>query len=174
MVGRRVSFGLAGCAVWSLFAMVAFAGVTTGSGPDEPTSAVVEVHLKNFAFVNMDIKVNVGDTVKFINDDPDCHTVTRGTPASGACAGTGSKAEADFDIVLNGSGTSAEVTFNAEGTMKVYCKPHGPTMQANITVSKVAAPPPASTPGFEAIAALVGMIGAAAVIAVLAARRRKG
>jgi len=173
MVGKRVSFVIAGCAVLSLFAMGALTGVAAGSGMEEPSSAVVEVHLKNFAFANMDIKVNVGDTVKFINDDAVCHTVTRGTPASGACAGTGSKAEANFDVVLNGSGISAEVTFNAEGSMKVYCKPHGPTMQANITVSKVAAPPPAKTPGFEAVAAFVGMIGAAAVIAVLAARRRE-
>ena len=43
-----------------------------------PTPAVV-VHMKNFAFVPSTVRIKAGDTVEWINDDDDAHTVDSAT-----------------------------------------------------------------------------------------------
>jgi plastocyanin len=169
-VGKVQAVLLAVAAMISLLALVA---TGAAAAPEARSNAVVEIKLKNFVFAPADIKANVGDTIKFTNEDAACHTVTRGTPANGPCTGSNSTAESSFDVVLDGAGKSTQVTVNTEGSFEIYCKPHGPTMKATVTVSKPAAPPAQRTPGFEAVAAFAGIAGAAGLVAVISARRRR-
>jgi plastocyanin len=40
-----------------------------------PSTPVVVVHMRNFAFVPSTVRIKPGDTVEWINDDGDAHTV---------------------------------------------------------------------------------------------------
>lgn len=96
--------------------------------PVAVSAATVEVQVKDFEFVGPDgpgqpIRVGVGDTVLFTNEGRVCHTVTRGEGQLGACDGSGSLGEADFDFALN-PGEQARVTFNTEEVVPFYCRPH--------------------------------------------------
>ena len=55
-------------------------GATTGKATGEGGAAAggtVTVSMKNTQYVPMDVKVKVGDTIKWTNDDPFPHTVTK-------------------------------------------------------------------------------------------------
>ena len=162
------AFALAGQALILLFASAAVA-----APPSAPREAKVwDVSLQNVVFAPSSVTIEVGDMVKFTNKDAMCHTVTRGNAAGGDCIGSGSKAESDFDVVLNET-ESVTMTFATEGAVKIYCKPHFTSMTMTIQVNKVGTPPPKPTPGFETLALFAGLAGAAAVAAVMLARKRK-
>jgi len=84
--------------------------------------ALVTVHLHNDAFAPPTITIHAGDTVRWINDDDDAHTVTA--------------TDGSFDskgIDTNGSWSH---TFVKPGTYKYFCELH-PFMKGTIVVKDV-------------------------------------
>jgi plastocyanin len=84
------------------------------------TTPTVTVHLHNDAFAPPTITIHTGDTVRWINDDDDAHTVTA--------------IDGSFDskgIDTNGSWTH---TFTKPGTYKYFCELH-PFMKGTIVVN---------------------------------------
>jgi plastocyanin len=155
-----------------LITFLAVAAAGAGTEGVSEAAKTWDVELKNLEFLPKDLTIEKGDSVRFVNRDSTCHTVTRGKSTEVTCTGSGSKAESNFDVVLNKSGDETTITFASAGTVEVYCKPHSPTMMLTLTVKEPAAPPAQRTPGFEAAALFAGMLGAAAVAAVVLARNR--
>ena len=132
---------MSGATRYALFAtallplLIAFSAASASTVSHSAPAAVIDVQLTGFEFSPKELTIQKGDTVRFTNKDPACHTVTRGDPANGPCTGSGSKAEKDFDIALN-STQSVEIKFNTVDTVSLYCKPHGPVMKMTITVAQ--------------------------------------
>src|SRR5690242_7384576 len=97
-------------------------GHTAHSGPAVPgaPTLLTEVTIQNYAFHTQSITINVGDTVRWTNLDPDRHTST-------SSAGLWDSGE------LAQNGTFA-YTFTAPGTYTYYCARH-PGMTGTITVT---------------------------------------
>ena len=85
----------------------------------DSTTPVVQntVEAKNLAFTPSIIKVNVGDTVTFTNNDTTTHTVTSSTFDSGELA----------------EGQSFKRTFDTAGTYDYHCSLH-PFMTGQVIV----------------------------------------
>ena len=84
---------------------------TEAGGPEG--GRTVTVGMKNTRYVPMDVKVKVGDTVKWTNDDPFPHTVTKS-------GGPGPK----FDSGTVGEGDTYEQKFTRAGTIDYVCTIH--------------------------------------------------
>ena len=69
------------------------------------------------------IRLKVGDTVSFRNDDPFFHNVFSSSPAK------------SFDLGSYPQGQSRKVTFEKEGTVEVECAIH-PEMKLRVEVSR--------------------------------------
>ncbi len=91
------------------------------TGGAEPGGAVT-VSMKNTLFVPMDVKVKVGDTIEWTNDDPFPHTVTKS-------GGPGPK----FDSGTVGGGETYEQKFTKAGKIDYVCTIH-PRQVGTITV----------------------------------------
>ncbi|HUR49269.1 MAG TPA: plastocyanin/azurin family copper-binding protein [Acidimicrobiales bacterium] len=110
---------------------LAFMGACGGdSGSDEQTSstattmkteaqAAATVEITEFAFAPKEVRVSVGDTVRWINRDEFLHTVT-----SGAVDGPENKPDDKFDEDLAEAGSEATITFDEAGTFTYFCKQH--------------------------------------------------
>lgn len=86
-------------------------------------SPVATVHVKDFAFSPATLVVNVGDTVAFVNDDDDAHTVTSSNGA--------------FDSKGLDTNGRWEYTFKKPGKFTYFCALH-PYMKGTIVVKAVA------------------------------------
>lgn len=106
------------------------ADATTDQPAQQPTETEtegggerrVEVSMKNTLFVPMDVKVSVGDTIKWTNDDPIPHTVTKES-------GPGPK----FDSGTVDEGGTFEQKFDTAGKIDYVCTIH-PNQTGSITV----------------------------------------
>jgi plastocyanin len=78
---------------------------------------------KNKVFTVQKLKIKVGDSVNFRNDDPYFHNVFSLSPAQ------------SFDLGSYPKGQSRKVTFNKEGKIDVECAIH-PEMKMVIEVAK--------------------------------------
>ena len=78
---------------------------------------------KNKAFAVQKLKVKVGDSVGFRNDDPFFHNIFSLSPAQ------------SFDLGSYPQGQTRKVTFNKEGKIDVECAIH-PEMKMAIEVAK--------------------------------------
>jgi plastocyanin len=106
------------------------AGVHVTSKPtnDKPVAIrparTVEVHIKDQKFVLEVVEIQVGDTVKWINDDEEGHTATRTDNPS------------PFDTGLLLTGGSGSFTFNTPSSgmgFEYFCVPH-PFMRGRVVV----------------------------------------
>ena len=70
------------------------------------------------------IEIEIGTTVKWINNDEVVHTVTSGTPENGPSS--------IFDSSMMNPGSSFEYTFNSAGTFDYFCMVH-PWMTGSVT-----------------------------------------
>ena len=84
--------------------------------------AVDELIIKDFAYEPVDVKVKVGDTVTWTNQDGASHTVT-----------SVESAPVKIDSGLFGKGESFSYTFTEAGQYDYYCEPH-PYMKGTIVV----------------------------------------
>ena len=81
------------------------------------------VSQKGKAFNKKEVKVKVGDTVRFVNDDPFSHNVFSLSEAK------------SFDLGTYSQGVSKSVVFDKAGTVEVECAIH-PDMKMVVEVSK--------------------------------------
>ena len=84
--------------------------------------AVDTIIIKGFAYEPVDVKIKVGDTITWTNQDDTAHTVT-----------SAESAPAKIDSGLFGKGESFSYTFKDAGRYDYYCMPH-PYMKASIVV----------------------------------------
>ena len=121
---------VAACALALVFGLTACGGSDNKAAAPaaaSPSSATTQntVTIKTFAFQPNPVKVKVGDTVTWTNNDQILHTVTSGTRA---------KPDGMFDQKLDGVGAKAMFTFNAAGEFQYHCSIH-PGMDATVVVS---------------------------------------
>ena len=79
----------------------------------------------NTCFIPSSVKINVGDTVSWSNDDTAAHTVTSGKPAGGP--------DGNFDSSLLMAGKAFDVTFDNSGSYDYFCMVH-PWMVGKVVV----------------------------------------
>jgi len=105
---------------------VAACGSDDGSDDKaEATSATVTI--KTFAFEPDPLTVAPGTTITFENGDSINHSVTAGKRED--------PTPEDFDGLLDGKGTTFELTLEEPGTYAYFCRFHpGPGMTAEIVV----------------------------------------
>ena len=108
----------------ALFTAVLFTIAPTLAGSAFAAPAAVQtvatVHIKNFAYVKPSLKIHAGDSVLFINDDGDAHTVTSDDKAF---------ASGGMD-----TGDRWTHTFSKAGTFHYFCALH-PYMKGTIIVA---------------------------------------
>jgi plastocyanin len=83
----------------------------------------VVVSQKNKAFSVKTVKIKVGESVKFVNDDAFAHNVFSLSDAK------------SFDLGTYSKGGTKSVTFDKPGTVEVECAIH-PDMKMTVEVSK--------------------------------------
>lgn len=124
--------------VVALVLVASASGACAGSKADKPpVAAGVTAHIKVFQFRPNPLKVKVGTTVTWINDDDIAHTVTSGTrDYAPGDTGTVAAVHKDglFDFPLDGAGKKATYTFAKAGTFHYFCNRH-PGMEADVQVS---------------------------------------
>ena len=101
-----------------LVAAVAAATALASPSPASPPAYVV--HIKDFAYAPTPLKVHTGETVRFINDDEEPHTVTATDKSFDSTA-----------LDTNGDWTH---TFTKPGTFSYFCELH-PYMKATVIVT---------------------------------------
>ncbi|HEY7567629.1 MAG TPA: plastocyanin/azurin family copper-binding protein [Gemmatimonadaceae bacterium] len=90
------------------------------------TREPARVDLKTFQFTPDTLRVRVGTTVRWTNQDDIEHTVTGGSP---------SERDAAFNATLAKKGATAERTFDRAGTFTYFCDRHQ-FMRGTITVTR--------------------------------------
>jgi plastocyanin len=88
--------------------------------PAPRAATKAQVTIKAYAFGPAAVKVPVGSTVVWVNQDPAQHTVTNTRGA--------------FDSGMIKSGGTFSMRFTKPGTYAFFCQPH-PWMQGTITVT---------------------------------------
>jgi plastocyanin len=97
--------------------------VLAASVSAQGTTSEYIVNQKNKAFVQKKLVVKVGDSVKFMNDDPFAHNVFSLSDAK------------SFDLGSYGSGLGKAVVMDKPGIVDVECAVH-PDMKMQIEVRK--------------------------------------
>jgi len=95
-----------------------------------PGASVPGCEETNECFLPYEVKINVGDTVTWVNDDTAAHTATGGS-ASDGLSGV-------FDSSLVLAGSSFSFTFNEAGTYEYFCMVH-PWMAGFVIVGEAMA-----------------------------------
>jgi plastocyanin len=101
------------------FALVCSAAAVASTAASTPPAPAATVHIKNFAYHRSTVTVHAGDTVTFVNDDDDAHTVTA--------------SDKTFDSGGLDSGQTFTRTFAKAGTYAYFCALH-PYMKAVVIV----------------------------------------
>ena len=83
--------------------------------------AAYTVHVKDFKYAPTPLHVHVGETVRFINDDDEAHTVTSN--------------DKSFDSEGMDTGNAWDHVFEKPGTFTYFCELH-PYMKGVVMVSK--------------------------------------
>ncbi len=120
--GRRRITGMKHSLVLIGLLGAVLAGPAAGNAASTPSPApspAAVVHVKDFAYHAVRVTVHVGDTVKFINDDGDAHTVTA--------------SDKTFDSGGLDTGESWSRTFTKPGTYAYFCALH-PYMKGMVVV----------------------------------------
>lgn len=104
----------------SLFSLVALnQGIPASPEP-------VRVDLKTFQFAPDTLRVSVGTTVRWTNQDDIEHTVTAGSP---------SERDETFNATLAKKGATTQRTFDRTGTFTYFCDRHQ-FMRGTITITR--------------------------------------
>jgi amicyanin len=97
---------------------------SSASSDDSAPVTTTTVKIQNFAFTPATIKVKVGDTVTWTNEDSIGHTVTADDSSAG-----GPSSE------LLAQGKSYSYKFTKAGTYEYHCQPH-PYMKGTVQVTE--------------------------------------
>ncbi|HEV8691633.1 MAG TPA: plastocyanin/azurin family copper-binding protein [Ideonella sp.] len=98
-------------------------GAWLAAAPAAHAAQEFVVGQKNKAFSVKKLAVKVGDTVKFVNEDPLSHNIFSLSDAK------------SFDLGVFGQGQSRSVTFDKPGLIEVECAVH-PDMKMVVEVTK--------------------------------------
>jgi plastocyanin len=98
----------------------ALLAATMGAAP-APSQGNVTVHIRMFAFVPQTLRVVVGTSVRFVNDDSEAHTVT--------------SSDRSFDSGGLDTGDAWVHVFSKVGTYAYFCALH-PYMKGSVVVVK--------------------------------------
>ncbi len=90
-----------------------------GASAAETSPKPIVVHIKDFKYAPTPVVVHVGDTVTFVNDDAEAHTVT--------------STDKTFDSEGLDSNAAWKHTFAKAGTFAYFCEMH-PYMKGTIVV----------------------------------------
>jgi plastocyanin len=118
---------------------LALTGCGSSGKPGGKTSAPAGpvVRLKSLMFMPDPLKIAVGQTVTWRNDEPITHTVTSGQ-VTGVDSKTGLRAgqqpDGLFNARLPGKGSTFTFTFTKAGTYSYYCDIHQ-GMNASVVVA---------------------------------------
>jgi len=123
---KAIFLAILSIGVLSTIAPSAFAQVSAPVG-----SNVLGCEETNECYIPYEIRVGVGDTVTWINEDTAAHTVTSGTPG-------GDDVAAGFDSGLWMAGAEWSHTFDAEGEYPYFCMVH-PWMEGVVIVGEAMA-----------------------------------
>lgn len=108
-----------------------------GNGAHHGSAAGSAVRIKLLAFNPPTLRVKVGTTVTWTDDEPVTHTVTSGA-VSGVDATTGLRAsetpDGTFDTRLDGTGTTFRHLFSQPGEFPYFCSIHK-GMNATVVVT---------------------------------------
>lgn len=88
-----------------------------------PAEKEIVVLQKDKAFSATKLKIKVGDSIKFVNDDPYSHNVFSLSDAK------------SFDLGTYPKGVAKSVTFDKPGTVEIECAVH-PAMKLVVEVEK--------------------------------------
>jgi plastocyanin len=102
-----------------LFGLSLVGPVSAGAESSQPVKPALTVHIKDYAFGPKAAHVRVGDTVMFVNDDDETHTVTS---TDGSFDSKGLTEKATFSH-----------TFTKPGTYAYHCTIHT-SMKGSIVV----------------------------------------
>lgn len=103
-----------------------------GNGENGGDSEVTTVDMRDVEFMPANVTITVGQTVRWINQDPVPHTTTSGNPGD-------ADAGALWDSGLLTPGATYEFTFNDTGVFTYFCEVH-PTIMRDATVTVEPAP----------------------------------
>jgi plastocyanin len=109
---------------------VAVAGAcsTPSSTTEDEASAATDVDISAFVYQPTTLKIAVGTTVRWINDDAILHTATSGKQLRQGVPGVSedkpARPDGAFDLDLDGKGSSASFTFDEPGTYGYFCRVH--------------------------------------------------
>ncbi len=110
-------------AVAGLFVAGALAGCTSESGSKEaggpPAALAARIAMKDVAFAPLEVRVAVGSTVTWVNEEDVGHAVT---PDDAAAWGTPGSGDAPDQYLQKGASWSHR--FDAPGTYRYHCAPH--------------------------------------------------
>lgn len=114
---------------------VPLAACSAAKATEAPTSkATSAVTIKTFAFGPKELRVPVGTTVTWTNQDDILHTVTSGTRETDAQGQpTNVQKDGTFDAQLDGVGATTTYKFSKAGTVTYFCDRH-PGMDAKVIV----------------------------------------
>ncbi len=96
----------------------------TGDDQDVATSDQGMVTATGLEWVPTELTISAGESVRFVNDDQQNHTVTAGSPGDPNTDGF------DEDLDIN---DSVEIAFDEPGTYAFFCEIH-PSMVGEVTV----------------------------------------
>jgi len=122
---KAIFLAILSVGVLSTIAPSAFAQVSAPEG-----TSVMGCEETNECYIPYEIRIGVGDTVTWTNDDITAHTVTSGTPG-------GDDVGALFDSGLWIGGNTFEQPFDAEGEYPYFCMIH-PWMAGVVIVGTAA------------------------------------
>ena len=111
------------------------------------------VHMKNNLFDPAQVDIEIGDTVKWVNNEGTIHQVTINGVSNGVSPNLGLDQEWSY-------------TFNTNGTYQVRCSFHSASFSSGMVMTVVVGngtggpTPPPQTPGFELVLVIVAVLGA--------------
>ncbi len=107
-----------------------------------------------FAFEPATLTIQVGDTVRWVNDDGVFHTTT-------SRARDGGSNGDDWTGTLGSKGVTFEHTFDEAGTFAYFCQPHASFMEGTITVEASGSKIDEKSPGLPLMGLLLALFVAA-------------
>jgi plastocyanin len=123
------------------------------------------VHMNDLVFDPTEVEIDIGDTVKWVNNEAVIHQVTINGVPNGISPDMGLDQEWSY-------------TFNTQGTYQVRCVYHSPSFATGMVMTVVVGngtggpTPPPQTPGFELVLVIVAVLSA--VITVTYLRTKDG
>jgi plastocyanin len=104
----------------ALLAAAILATITAASPIPGVSPPAYVVHIKDFAYAPAPLRIHAGDSVRFVNDDEEPHTVTA--------------TDKSFDSEALDTSGSWTHTFTKTGTYSYFCELH-PYMKATVIVT---------------------------------------